>query len=566
MKSASKLFRSIFVLSLLAIATLAQTATNKATGTIAGRVTVGTQPAPGVDVLLKAGGNPSPTDILQSSPSATATTDADGWYRLTGVAPGSYRVVAYAPAHVVEGNANPFMPGKPVNVAEGEAVENINFSITRGGVVTGTVTDPDGRPMIAEAVKAHKLDENGKRQKGGAADFDIAGLSGLQTDDRGVYRIYGLEPGRYIISAGASSEAAMLQMATAGGAYYQRTFYPEATDEAKAKIIEIKSGDEIESVDIKLARAGRDKSFAATGRVIEAESGKPVAGMMIMYSITKEGSASFGFGNSTTNSQGEFRLGGLTPNSYQAFVVGLEQTENYGEPVKFEVGEGDVSGLEIKMNLGASISGVAVIEGVSDPSTVSKLREKLSKIQITAQVIEKSEGVVFSNTFGSAGQISANGTFKLGGLKPGKVQLIVNTFMAEKGFTPLRIEQNGVEMKEIQLTAGVPATGVRIIFAYGTASIAGRVEVRGGSLPPGARLSVRVVREDGSEPLFNTLRGDVDERGQFLIEGIFPGRHKLIMGSYENPSLPKVEQFITITGNGRQEVVLPLNLPKKEEK
>lgn len=566
MKSALQVFCSILILPAFAIAVLAQVSASKATGTIAGRVTVGTQPAPGVDVLLKAGGTPSPTDILQSGPSATATTDAEGWYRLTGVAPGSYRVVAYAPAHVVEGNANPFLPGKPVNVAEGEAVENINFSITRGGVVTGTVTDPDGRPVIAEAVKAHKLDENGKRQQS-AVDFDIAGLGGLQTDDRGVYRIYGLEPGRYIISAGSSSDDAMLRMGSPSGAYYQRTFCPDATDEAKAKIFEIKSGNEIESVDIKLARAGRNKSFAATGRVVEAESGKPVAGMMIGYSITKEGSASFGFGNSATNSQGEFRLEGLTPNSYQAFVVGLEQTENYGDPVKFEVGEGDISGLEIRMNLGASISGIAVIEGVSDPSIVSKLREKLSKIQITAQPTEKSEGLLFSNGFGNAGQISANGTFKLGGLKPGKVELIVNTFMAEKGFTLLRIEQNGVEVKEIQLAAGVPTTGLRIVFAYGTASIAGRVEVRGGgSLPVGAQLTVRAVREDGSAPLFNTLFGNVDERGQFLIEGIFPGRHKLIMSSNENPSLPKVEQFITITGNGRHEVILPLNLPKKEEK
>jgi len=563
MKSASKPFGLVLVLLSFTVAASAQTAANKATGVITGRVTAGGQPAAGVDVILRSSANSDVVDILQSTPAVTATTDGDGNYRLAGVAPGGYRVVAYAPAYIIEGNITAFTPGKPVNVAEGEAVENINFSLTRGGVVTGTVTDPDGRPVIAESVKAYKLDENGKRQKSGVTVFDLTG--GWQTDDRGVYRIYGLEPGRYMVAAGASSEDGAVRMGGAsGGAYYQRTFYPDATDEAKAKIIEIKSGDEAENVDIKLARAGRNKTFAATGRVTEAESGKPVAGLMIGYSITKEGSASFGFGNSATNSQGEFRLEGLTPNSYQAFVVGLDQTENYGDPVKFEVVESDVFGLELKMYLGAAVSGVAVVEGVSDPQTLSKLREKMSKMQVSAQPVERDAGVIFSNAFGSTGQINLDGTFKIGGVKPGKARLIVNTFMAEKGFTFLRAEQNGVEVKEIQLTAGVPVTGVRLVFAYGTASVAGRVEVRGGSLPQGTRLSVRAVREDGAEPLFNTQRGDVDDRGQFLIEGLPPGRHKLILGSYENQTLPKVEQFITISGSEKLQITMVLDLSKKE--
>jgi protocatechuate 3,4-dioxygenase beta subunit len=563
MNSALKLLLAMLVLLFFSSVAWAQTAVNKATGTITGRVTVGAQPAPGVDVLLKAGGNPSPTDFLQSGPATTATTDAEGWYRLTGVAPGSYRVVAYAPAYIVEGDANPLTPGKPVNVAEGETVENINFSITRGGVVTGTVTDPDGRAVIAEAVKAYKLDANGQRQKSNAMAFDLAG--GWQTDDRGVYRIYGLDPGRYIIAAGPSSEDAMVRMGGASsGAYYQRTFYPAATDEAKAKIIEIKSGDEAESIDIRLARAGRNKTFAATGRVIETESGKPVPGMMVGYSITKKGSASFGFGNSASNSQGEFRLEGLTPNSYQAFVIGLEQSENYGEPVSFEIGEGDVSGLEIKMHLGASISGMALIEGATDP----KLREKLAKIQVFARPVESGGQMGFSNLTGGTGQITSDGTFKLGGVRPGKVQLMANTFMADKGISLLRVEQNGVEVKEIQLNAGDRVTGLRMVFAYGTASIAGRVEVRGGTLPANARLGVRAIRDGASDSGFSSSFADVDSRGQFLIEGLSQGSYRLKLESYDSGGqvvkLPKVEQLVNVAGSGRQDVTLVLDLSRKE--
>lgn len=565
MKSSAKFFFLLFWGAIAANATAQTAATNppKTPGSISGRITVGADPAPGVEVMLKQAGNSPVSDILQSGPSVTATSDSNGWYRLTGVAPGSYRIVAYAPAHVIEGESNPLVPGKTVNLAEAENLENVNFSLTRGGVLTGKVIDPDDRPVIAEAVRAYKLDADGKRAATGIPDFSM-----WQTDDRGVYRIYGLDPGRYIVAAGASSEDAVLRMgAGSGGTYYRRTFYPQAVEEAQAKIIELRSGAEVENLDIKLVPTSKSKTFAAAGRVIEAETAKPVAGVMIGYGVTKEGSASFGLGNSATNSAGEFRLEGLTPNRYNAYVIGLEAGENYGETLNFEIADSDVSGLEIKMRQGASVSGVAVIEGATDP----KLREKLTKVSVYAYPIGGSGTFVASNLFGGTGQISASGTFKIGGIHPGKIQLMANTFMAEKGFSLLRVENNGVEVKELELSAGDKLTGIRMVFAYGTASIAGRVEIRGGALPPSVKLMVRVQREGASENIFGAGNADVDTRGQFLIEGLSTGTYRLTLSDVyydpkaSRPKLPKVEQTVSVTGNGRQEVVLVLDLSKEEK-
>lgn len=571
MQSAAKMFLSLVF---LAITAMAQTATNnpqKTPGTISGRVTAGSDPVAGVEVMLKPSGNSPVSDMLQSGPTISATTDSNGWYRLTGVAPGNYRLVAYAPAFVIEGDNDPLSPGKTVNVSEGENIENVNFSITRGGVLTGKVTDPDGRLVIAELVRAYKLDANGKPTSSGIPDF----TNMWQTDDRGVYRIFGLDPGRYITAAGTSSEDAMLRMAMGGGVstYYTRTFYPEAVEEAKAKIIELRSGGEVENVDIKLVSSAKSKTFVAMGRVIEAESGKPVAGVMIGYGAIKEGPGesadSFGFGSSATNSAGEFRLAGLKPNSYQAYVIGLEASENYGDTLRFEVTGSDVSDLEIKMHQGSSISGIAVIEGSSDP----KLREKLTKVQISAIPIgnpgEDAGQIGFS--IGGAGQIAANGTFKIGGIRPGKVQLMANTFMAEKGFSLLRIEHNGAEVKELQLNAGQGLTGVRLVFAYGTASIAGRIEVRGGELPQNVKLFVVARREGAREDFLGSGRAEVDAHRQFLIEGLAPGNYLLTLehmqdGVGERLRLPEVMQSIVIAGNGRQDIgPLVLDLSKEEK-
>ncbi len=566
MKSAAQFLLLCFLLS-MTTTMMAQTPQTKTPGTISGRVTAGSDPAAGVEVMLKPGGNSPMSDILQSGPAITATTDSAGWFKITGIAPGSYRILAYAPAHVVEGETNPLTPGKVVNIGEGETIENINFSITRGGVVTGKVTDPDNRAVIAEPVRAYKLDASGKRSSSGIPDF----ANMWQTDDRGVYRIFGLEPGKYIVAAGAASEDAILRMAGGGGTYYRRTFYPEAVEEAEAKVIEVTSGGEVESIDIKLVAASRSKTFAATGRVIEAETGKPVPGVMIGYGVTKEGSGSFGFGNSATNSAGEFRLEGLTPNTYNTFVIGLEASENYANSVSFEITGSDVSGLEIKMNRGSSISGIAVIEGSADPT----LREKLTKVRINARTISSGDNPMGMELDfgGGAGQIVANGTFKLGGIKPGKVQLFANTFMAEKGFSLLRVEHNGAEVKELQLNAGDRLTGLRLVFAYGTASIAGRVEVRGGTLPAGTRLMVRAKREGASEEgfSFGTGSAEVDARGQFLLEGLSAGTYRVTLsvpsfnaGTSEF-KLPKVEQTVSVASSGRQEVFLVVDLSKEEK-
>lgn len=81
----------------------------KATGTISGKVLLGDQPAPGVEVLLtsaRAGmtGSPDAGNLI-------AVTDVEGRYKVTNVPAGGFRVSAFAPAYVIAGENNPWQPG-----------------------------------------------------------------------------------------------------------------------------------------------------------------------------------------------------------------------------------------------------------------------------------------------------------------------------------------------------------------------------------------------------------------------------------------------------------------------
>jgi len=566
MNSAQLRFLSTFVLLLLVVSTgIAQTSTSatKATATISGRITVEGQPAQGVEVILLRDDDWRRMDFgLGIPPLLAATTDAEGHYKLSNVAAGGYVLLAHAPAYVVHTSdrRRRSNSGKSLNVAENDNLENVDITMTRGGVVTGKVTDEDGRPVIAESVTIFRLDQQGKRVETDA--FEPFGRE--ETDDRGVYRIFGIEAGRYLIAAGSSPEE--INMRT--GAFYRRTYHPDATDESKAKAIEIKPGGENENVDIRIARP--TKGYAASGRVIDAETGRPVPGVMIHYGILKETgrglSANFILVNWPTNSAGEFRLEGLSPNRYKVGLANLEKSDFYSDQVDFEIVSGDVTGLEIKLSRGASISGVAVVEGSRDPAILAGL----SKIELRV-VAGDSKTTMGEGLLDRTGAINADGTFKISPVRPGKRSIIAEAYMAPKEISFIRMEHNGAEVKDLDIAAGDQVSGVRLVFGYGTAVIAGRVEIKGGGLPQTAIMNVSAEREGGSPEHTKFGKGaKVDERKQFVIEGLAQGVYKVRLRAFdpatgESIKVPSTEQTVTVGGNTRHEITLVVDLTKKED-
>jgi hypothetical protein len=173
---------------------------------------------------------------------------------------------------------------------------------------------------------------------------------------------------------------------------------------------------------------------------------------------------------------------------------------------------------------------------------------------------------------GGMGTISSDGTLRIGGVRPGRTRIVALPPPELKGFTLARVERNGAEIKEFDVAQGEQITGVRLVFAYGTSVLAGHVEIKGAALPLNAQMTVRIVREGASpEQWWFVKQANVDARGQFSIEGVSQGNYKVYLmispsDADSKSDFPRVEQFVYIPNDARQEVTLVLDLTKRGDK
>jgi hypothetical protein len=539
------------LLSLLFVCSLcvAQTPGPNSSASISGRVTIRGKSAAGITVTATL--NISPMD---NRTVAKTTTDDEGNYTLAGLAAGRFSVTPIARAFVVAAGDTFKQLGQTVNVAENESITKIDFALVRGGVITGRLTDLEGGPIIGEAVNIAAKGDSGDARP-------TAMFRKNQTDDRGVYRIYGVAPGSYRVSVGqAASGGGGINIPGMGGGQYAKTFYPGVTEESKATVIEIVEGAEVANIDITPGKP--DRGFSASGRVVDAESGNAVASAYIGYrSLNADNQQPGGmrFTGIQTDANGKFRLEGIQPGHYSAFVMGTGQdNSSYSDPAPFDVSDGDVTGIEIKVRRGATIEGVAVIENNVDPAAAALLQS----VSLFAYIADPKS--TSAPSF-SRGKINPDGSFQLAGLAPGKAQIGVQGFPTPpKGLQLVRTELEGLPQSEgLEVAAGAHITGVRLVFAYGTGKIRGEVKIEGGVLPEGTGFRLAINATGGGAQSNRFM--EVDARGHFASSDIPPGTYllTLISGS-KVPAFEPVTRTITVANGAETQVVLVVNLAAKK--
>lgn len=518
-------------------------------GSISGRITLQGKGKAGIVVGLGTGqGGP------QAGPLFKATTDADGNYRITEVPAGFYHVAPMAPNFVVpDVNMNPYGPrGKALELAEGEIVEDIDFSIARGAVITGKVTHADGRPVVEERITATFEEQINPR---GSLYFQSLPF---QTDDRGIYRIYGLLAGRYKVSVGQADDA-FFTTVNRGRPAFERVFYPDVSNANEAKVIELTEGGEATNIDITVGK--NIQGFAATGVIVDGETNQPLANVRFgLQRVMGENRSSMGT-NATSNQQGEFRIDNVPPGKYSVFILPQPNSQVQADPVPFEVVDQDVVGITLRTSTGTSISGTVVVEGTSDKSILARIA------RFRLQTYIRSEGTIGGGFQRSL--ISVDGSFRLGGLPAGTANfsLAAEDNSPPKGFSLTRVEREGVvQPRGLEIKSGEQVSGVRIVFTYATGIVRGSVNIENGPVPTGARVMVWLTKP-GDTP-FGLRQQEVDSRGHFVIEGVPGGSYDLHVGAFipgSRERTPSAKQLITVTDGAVTDVVLAIDLNPKRD-
>jgi hypothetical protein len=536
MVSSSRHILVVLVLLTALFRVNAQPAVDKAS--ISGKVTIGGK---GVSGLVVGLANETPSSSIHIT-GLEAVTDEEGNYRIKSVPPGTYKVLVAAPAYVQSQGPN------RVVVAKNEAAENIDVALVRGGVITGKVIDGDGRPVLEEQV-SFSLTTTSRA---------LPYMRTIRTDDRGVYRAFGLPAGRYLVYAGKDSTSSFGR-ANAG---YQRTYHPSAVNATDATAIQVNEGTEATDVNITLGRQLR--KYTARGRIIDGDTFQPLPnahiGIQLFFDPKTYGGTGYTAQNNAAEStkDGEFRIENLPPGNYAVYLEASTDSEWSSEEVRFEITDQDIEGLVIKTSRGATVSGVVVLEGPHDPAVRARLPENKISVSVSAESYGKPIPLV---------NINPDGSFRLTGLRPGR--LMLNFPQNRDHLRLMWVEREGVVSPGgIEIKERDQITGLRVIASQTNGKIRGLIKLPDGlELPATARILVWIKRTE--DPTRYSSSVPADARGQFVVDDLAPGTYEfnvVVTGvpNEQRPRIARPTQTIVVANGAIADVTLTLQMAKTD--
>src|SRR4029077_3647089 len=211
------------------------------TGVIRGRIlTADSRSIPQARVMLVP--PPGQSDFLVRP--RVLNTLLDGRFEFPNLSPGRYRVRASKSGFLPATSAMSIgTPNSPSDSSVQDARDGIDIPLTRFGAMTGRVLDEYGFPVMGARVQALRVVYEGGRRK-----LVAVSLPSRTTDDRGGYRVYGLRPGQYIVSAFIGD------VSSDDVPGYARTYFPGIESASSAQFVAVGPGQGVVGLDFRLVR------------------------------------------------------------------------------------------------------------------------------------------------------------------------------------------------------------------------------------------------------------------------------------------------------------------------
>jgi hypothetical protein len=518
------------------------------TGVVSGVVTRDGKPAAGVGVLL----GPDDYSYMTSDRKAiaTAVTGADGSYRLEGAPAGALAVSVDAPGFIVKGATSWRRNGRNLSLADGEIVTGFDLQLEPGGAITGRVTTEGGRPVVGQRITVKQIESDGTARE------ISAHVVGFGTDDRGIYRVYGLPPGRYVVGAGLGDGPGGSSFGE--GRRYRLTFHPAAADERQAEPVAVAAGGETAGVDILLPKG--EAMRQASGTFVYADTGQPAAGVSILHgSISEDGRTASWMGTGVSDDAGAWRVTGLKPGKLVIAGRPEKGSPYFVRPVEIVVSDSDVEGLVVSLERGATISGTVELEGGARPAW------QLDALDISLVRADEERTQRGTDPWPPNARAAADGSFTLTGVPPDIFELRIGGRNLKPVPVLVAAERGGAPLDGPLTIRGVEVLGdVRLRVAVGTGAVRGTVRLA--NAPEAVRGWAYVRRVS---PKSHRAQQIVDARGQFVVGDLPAGEYSVKVtffmptGSTYREASSEEKRVVVADGQTR-EVALEVDFAPKE--
>ncbi len=489
------------------------------TGTIAGQVvTESGQPLAAAAVTVRAYGS--------AGQWRNTFTDAEGSFQVSGLDSTAYTVSASVPAYVTAPRDQDSIQSPYYRVGD-----SVRLELMKGGVITGTVATAADEPVVAVRVRAYMIrDQNGQPPRYGAPFRERT------TDDHGVYRIYGLNAGTYVVSAGG------------GGGFdvnpYDSdtpTFAPSSTRDT-AMEVNVRSGGEATNVDI---RYRGEPGHTISGSAIDSTAATTPSGFTIFLSATSSGLSQWSDSSYQPPGSRGFSFYGVADGDYdlvaQSYFPGGEFA--LSEPRRVKVRGAEITGIALTTKPLGSIAGRVTLEESKAPECKGKRRPLFGETLITPWHNEKNatkDQPQFPWFLLAPAFPDKQGDFILRNLASGQYRFNSRPFAkywylqsishrssaaaatkTTQANRPIDAARNWVTVK-----SGDRVSGLIITLAEGAASLKGQIKLaEGQKLPPKLFIYLVPAETEKAEDVLRFFASLVAADGTFALNNLPPGRY-----------------------------------------
>ncbi len=383
-----------------------------------------------------------------------------------------------------------------------EVVTGLTFRLRPFAVMAGRITFEDGEPAMSIRVEAYREYRNHLRH-------GYALAANAATNDRGEYRLFGLQPGSYIVAA-TERPTAGEQVRETQATRYATTFYTNSTKLGEAVPVRLDYGQESGGIDVSLKRVRKVKLH---GHVISGSMGGAVSSASIaMQRVDAHGTASIAVTVPVTfDHDHRFEIRDVAPESYILWAESADGSKALVGHAPLVVGEADIDNVELTILGERAGSAVLVVDG--GVRLDDQVRLRFEPRNERGKVVE-------------ASKVAGVNGFHFSLMSEDVYDLFVTNLPNDFYVSAVRV--NGVDVMPVGIEGGAatPDHPFEVVIDSHGGRVSGRVLGSDDSL--WSRANVVLIPDPPKGRVQAYREGAADENGLFVLRGVAPGKYILV--------------------------------------